>query len=332
MTAGSDPHIMIPPALKKSILIYSGANALRRRLNRRPRILFWHGIDNEVNAVVGPENFDVRVFRQQVAFLSRHYDVIAIDEFERRLTADAFNGREMLLTFDDGYANNLSVVEPILSGYGMPFTIFVSTDNITSGDYYPTTVNRLVTIAAGLDKLRLPSIDKEFDMPTEGDRIATARDISRLLKSSPLDVVKGVVKDLIDNLPVDEWENLKNRFNSLRPLNWEELALLAQKDNVTIGSHGLWHICCHERQREEDVREQIEKSRQIIEERLQVPCEYFAYPNGNYTGFSNQCVKENYKLGFSAETKTRVSMEHRYILPRIPGYLDLKLFKILLSS
>ena len=237
-----------------------------------------------------------------------------------------------MLTFDDGYANNLSVVEPILSQYGMPFTIFISTDNITSGEYFPTAVNRLVTIAAGLEKLRIPTIDKVFDLPNDVERKAVARTISKIMKSIPLDQVKGITRDLIDNVSDSGWQELKRRFPTLRPLNWDEVLQLSKKGNVTIGSHGMWHICCHERQQEDVVRFQLEQSRQMIEEHLQVPCDYFAYPYGNYTDHSNACVEAFYKLGFSAETKTRVCLEHKCILPRITGYIDLNLFKVLLSS
>ena len=323
---------MISHELKEAILVRSGVVAYRRSRNRRPRIVFWHGVGSQVDPTLCPEIFDVNIFKKQVRYLSRHYDVVSIDEFCHRLNNATFTGREVLLTFDDGYANNLSVVEPILSQYGMPFTIFISTDNISSGEYYPTTVNRLITIAAGLDKLQIPTIGKEYDLQNEEERKSVAREISKIMKSSPLEQVKSIVADLIGNVSPEDWADLKRRFPSLRPMNWDEVRQLSKKENVTIGSHGMWHICCHERQREADIQEQLEKSRQIIEEHLQSPCDYFAYPNGNYTDFSNRCVDSCYKLGFSAETKTRVCLEHKCILPRITGYINLNLFKILLSS
>ena len=323
---------MISPELKQSLLVHCGVVAFRRCRNRKPRVLFWHGVDSQVDHTLCPEVFDVNVFKKQVSYLHRYYEVVSADEFYRRLNCDSFTGREVLLTFDDGYANNLSVVEPILSRYGMPFTVFISTDNITTGEYYPTTVNRLVVLASNIDKLRIPTIDKVFDLPNDNERLKVSRTISKIMKSAPLDQVKGIVNDLVENVSREGWEDLKRRFPKVRPLNWDEVRQLSRKENVTIGSHGMWHICCHDCQHEEDVRQQLEKSRQIIEEQLQCPCDYFAYPNGNYTDFSNSCVESFYKLGFSAETKTRVCTEHRYILPRITGYINLNLFKVLLSS
>lgn len=327
--AGSEP---IMNRIKRKVFILSGMNAARRASNHKPHVLFWHGVGTAVDPVLCPEVYGLSAFKRQARYLKRYYDVIAVDELERRLTGNCLTGREVVLTFDDGYANNLSVVAPVLTGLGLPFTVFVSTDNITTGDFYPTTVNRLVTIAAGLDRLDMPTLGKKFTMATDGDRIAAAKEISVQMKSRPVDDVKDMVADLIGNLPARRWEEIQQRYGHLRPMNWDEVSQLAAMDGVTIGSHCMWHICCHERQRQEEVYCQIVKSKQVIEERLQRPCDFFAYPNGSYTAFSNGCVGDTYKLGFSAETKTSVSMQDRNVLPRIAAYIDLDLFKILLSS
>lgn len=318
--------------IKQRFIIYSGINACRRWMNRKPRVVFWHGIDANVNLALYPEIFSVEVFKKQVNYLRRHYDIISVQEFDRRLAEDCFTGREMMLTFDDGYANNLYIVEPILSRYNLPFTVFISTDNITTGDFYPTTVNRMITRAAGLDKLVLPSINQEFEMPTDADRAATCRLIGKMLKTSPLDEVKTILGDLRNNISIEEWEKLKQRFECVRPMNWEEVQALSRKENVTIGSHCMWHILCHERQAPEEVERQLTGSKQVIEERLQLPCDYFAYPNGNYTEFSNNCAKSIYRLGFAADQKTEVCKEQSHELPRILAYLDINVFKRLLNT
>ena len=323
---------MISEAIKQRIIIYSGLNALRRHLNRRPRVLFWHGIDSRVDRELCPENFSADVFRKQIQYLRRHYDIISVKEFDRRLAEESFTGREMLLTFDDGYANNLYVAEPILSQYNLPFTVFISTDNITTGDFYPTSVNRIITRAAGLERLVLPSINQEFSMPTDADRALTCKAITKMLKTRSLDEVKAIVGDLIHNLTTDQWEALKKRFDCIRPMNWDEVQKLSKKENVTIGSHGMWHIICHERQNPEEVSRQMTGSKQLIEEQLQLPCDYFAYPNGDYSEFSNDIVKSIYRLGFGADQKTEVCKEQGHKLPRILAYLELGVFKRLINT
>lgn len=318
--------------LKRKIFIYSGVNVILRHLRKKPRILFWHGVGTSVDSVICPEIFDVDIFKQQIEYLNLHYEIISIQEFHKRLENNSFNGKEVLLTFDDGYANNLYVVEPILSKLKLPFTIFISTDNISTGDLYPTSVNRLVTIASSLDSLSIPTLNQDFALNTKANRISVAKHISREMKSRPVDEVKSIVNDLMDNLPIDEWLRLRERFKCLRPLNWNEVNQLAKNKQVTIGSHCKWHICCHENQNPDVIRDQIISSKQIIEDQLQINCDYFAYPNGSYTHYSVDCVNSTYKMGFSAETKTTVDHGNKSLLPRITGYIsDMNLFKILVS-
>ena len=319
--------------LKRKLFVYSGLLAVRRHSHRKPRVLFWHGVDTSVDAVLCPEVFGVDSFKRQINYLNRHFEIISIQEFQHRLEKGTFNGKEVLLTFDDGYANNLHVVEPILSSLRLPFTVFVSTDNITTGDYYPTSVNRLVTIASGVEKLSIPILGKEFMLKSFDDRLSASKQISRELKSRSLDEVKTIVLELKGNLQSGEWERLKEQYDCLRPMNWDEVRQLSQQPGVTIGSHCMWHICCHERQPQEIVREQILSSKRIIEEQLQAPCDFFAYPNGDYTDFSDSCVNAAYRLGFSAETKNTVDLDHKGVLPRMAAYTpDLTLFKLLVSS
>lgn len=318
--------------LKRRLLVYSGMNAVIRRSHRKPRVLFWHGVGSSVDAVICPEVFNVSLFKKQISYLNRHFDIISIHEFQNRLYHNSFSGKEVLLTFDDGYANNLYVVEPILSALELPFTIFISTDNISSGEFFPTAVNRLVTIASGLKTLSIPTMNKDFHFLSDNDRKSTSDYISSELKKRPLDEVQDIVRDLINNLPANDWVLLKKRFDCLKPLNWDEVHRLSRMKNVTIGSHCMWHICCHKNQKSEVVKDQILLSKQTIENHLQLPCDFFAYPNGNYTNLSNGYVGSAYKLGFSAETKTTVDMDHRNILPRMVGYsTDLSLYKILVS-
>ena len=43
--------------------------------------------------------------------------------------------------------------------------------------------------------------------------------------------------------------------------NWDEVIELSKKENVTIGSHCMSHICCHENQNPGEVKKQITNSK-----------------------------------------------------------------------
>jgi peptidoglycan/xylan/chitin deacetylase (PgdA/CDA1 family) len=64
-----------------------------------------------------------RKFEKIMKWLNRYYKFLSFDEY--------ISGKEgVLITFDDGYANNLSEALPILSKYSAPAIVFVSCDHI----------------------------------------------------------------------------------------------------------------------------------------------------------------------------------------------------------
>lgn len=300
------------------IFISIGGDFVLRKINRAPRILFWHGIEDVSNRKIETESYSVSLFKKQIKYLNKYYEIISIIEFEKRLLNNSFSNREIVLTFDDGYANNLYIVEPILRKYALPFTVFISTDNISTGEYFPTTVNNIVVKGSGLNSLKIPSLNLDFDISSKEKKDEVSLYISLLLKSLPINQVKDITKDLINNIDKTKWDELKNKYKSSRPMNWNEVSELSSKKGVTIGSHCKWHTCCHSKQSEYDLNDEIVNSKKLIEDELGFECKYFAYPNGDFTEISNNLVCRTYNLGFTTDGENKITSKiNKSNIPRI---------------
>lgn len=236
------------------------------------------------------------------------------------------------MTFDDGYANNLDIVEPILGEYNMPFTVFISTEHIEKGYLFPTSVNRIIINGSGIDTVKIPSQNIELPLNNEKKREFATKHISNLLKTLQLKEVRLITEDLINNVNHNKWRELINLYQSVKPMTWDQVIKLKSNFNVTIGSHCMWHICCHSNHLMDDVRDQIKKSKDIIEKKLGVECRYFAYPNGDFTDFSNEVVDKTYSMGFSIKGKKKISQDNeKSIIPRISVPEDYNSFKIIVN-
>lgn len=316
----------------KNIFVNFGGSYILRKINRTPRVLFWHGVDDNPDSLVEAESINKNNFIKQIDYLNKNFEIISIQEFYFRLKNNAFKGTEIVLTFDDGYKNNLKVLAPILKKRNLPFTVFITTNNITNGTIFPTSIVRLIVFGSHLNELNLPSINKKYSLNSLSDKKNTACELSKILKTSELSVVKFICEDILGNINQSHLNYLMTKYHSIKPLTWEEVKDLSSY-GCTIGSHCLDHICCHTNQIDIEVKNQILQSKLLIESVLNQPCDYFAFPNGDFTDFAIKCVENSgYKLGFSTrKERINTSMIQFPCVPRISVPYDFNTFQILVN-
>src|SRR5204862_8308609 len=72
------------------------------------------------------------MFARHVQWLSDHFDVVSLDEAQRRIREG--NRRTCVaITFDDGYASNCERALPLLQKLKIPATYFVTFENVAEG-------------------------------------------------------------------------------------------------------------------------------------------------------------------------------------------------------
>src|SRR5512134_3796914 len=72
-------------------------------------------------------------FAAHTAYLSRHFELVSLHELVGRRANTGVGSRLVAVTFDDGYADNLSHAKPILESCKVPATVFVSTATLETG-------------------------------------------------------------------------------------------------------------------------------------------------------------------------------------------------------
>jgi peptidoglycan/xylan/chitin deacetylase (PgdA/CDA1 family) len=126
--------------LRRSIaLLCLPWGCVRNLLSPGLRILMYH----RVSASAGPDQLNVHPtrFEAQMAALARGRGrVLALDAALDALDAGQLRRGDVVVTFDDGYLDNLTEALPILQRHGIPATIFVTTgfcDQRLSHPRYP---------------------------------------------------------------------------------------------------------------------------------------------------------------------------------------------------
>lgn len=275
--------------------------AIILHFRKSPIILFWHGVSDHPDLDVEGESFSVKLFTKQIKYISSHFEVISMCEFEKRLKDNSFSNREAVITFDDGYKNNLTIAAPILKKYNLPFTVFVSAHNIDAQERFYISVPRLIIVGGELSKVEIPSVGYVRQLQNKHERIACAREIEYSIKYLPHEKAKKISRELIDYYGEDRFAVLCQKYDNGELLTWDDCRKLIDEYECTIGSHSFDHCICHDTQEQEIVDFQLAESKKLIEAKLLLQCKYFAYPNGNYTSQSNSKVSHLYNLGFSTK-------------------------------
>jgi peptidoglycan/xylan/chitin deacetylase (PgdA/CDA1 family) len=284
-------------------------------------VLSFHGV---VERIAHPEiqvnHVELESFERIVERVRAQYEVVTVDD-----VVGAVRGETTLpenaaaLTFDDAYRSVLELAEPQLTG--LPYTVFVPSSFISSGERVPTYVMRAALAFTKQPSVRLPGRRRAFKLRTADDRRRAGAHAALLLRESPLDEAEDTLGRLRELLSTDEWHEIDGRFPSEALLGWSELADLGKRD-VTVGSHTRDHVVLHRRQTVDDIDEQLRESKAEIERMLDLPCRHFCFPHGQPRDVSREAVEAAREAGYSSAFMNvggpvREGMDP-LLLPRIP--------------
>src|SRR5215469_9221112 len=120
----------------KNCLYYSASRVgelpfFRARFAARAAIISFHEIQRDLQSEL-MTGTSVSLFEYALYWLQREgWSIVSLDECLERLAGDDRSGRYAVLTFDDGYRDNVSVALPILERHKAPFMMYVPTGALT---------------------------------------------------------------------------------------------------------------------------------------------------------------------------------------------------------
>ena len=290
------------------------------------RVFRYHGVvERRGDTVLHRNQHDLRSFREQIRYL-RRFRVIGLDELvpeiERR---DDPAVPTAVLTFDDGFANNLIVGE-VLRRYQLPWILFVP-----SGEVGPRRAMWLVELSMLLMLGRAESVEalgRTWPLRSRAQREDSFRRLRGWLKAASAADRLGALASVRTQFPEGESDRLLEEFPDLRMLTWDELRELS-RNGVEIGSHGCHHEMQSAVQAKSVRSEELHRSRVELEARLEKPCRAFAYPDGQFVETSPAEVEgAGYELAFTTEAGTIApsAEARRYLLPRLAAPASLRGF------
>ena len=298
--------------LKERLLQESRAMITLKAVRAAPFALAtWAGLagkDDEPTARIlvyhGTPAREAAMLERQLRWLKRRFRIVPLRSLASAAAGGAI-GRMTALTFDDGLRNNVEVVYPILRKLGIPATFFVCPGLIDRGAWLWThEVRRRFSRLSPDARAELVG---EWGAPSQADPLV------EWMKGLKLAARERVEARLAEATP--DFEPTAEEREQFDLAGWDELQAL-DPAIVTIGSHTLTHPILP-RTPAAEIEIEVRDSRRRLEERLERPIEYFAYPNGDLDAVSEAAVRRYYRGAVTAEHGLVRRGTDEQLLPRL---------------
>lgn len=278
----------------KPLLSFASPGGRRGRLS----VLVLHRVLAEPDPLY-PEAMVVARFTKLCRWVGAMFTVLPFDTAIRHLRQGTLPERALVITFDDGYADNRHVAMPILQSLGLPATVFVSTGFMDGGcmwnDIIIESCRRTHCSRLDLHDL-LPQIAVDsIELATLGQRRLGLEVLISAVKyfepNQRLRVVRQIAERLQVPIPVE-----------LMLTSGDVLALRC--GGMQIGAHTVTHPILA-RLSAEDTRREMKDSKDVLERLLGQRVTLFAYPNGKPgEDYNAQSVAMAKEVGFDAAVTT----------------------------
>ena len=265
-------------------------------------ILLYHMIVDDSSKYLnkGPVvHHHVKHFKREIPYFKRNFQILSMDEVVNHLKlGKGFRRPSIAITFDDGYLDNYTLAYPVLKKHGVPATIYLTTSLIGTADRTWTDQIGLAFLETPKDRFDFPALfgDKRVPIKTKQEKEQANGEVSEALKLRPDDERRGLIRKLFETLGVTE--NPEGKGSDRIMLNWDEVQEMT-KNGITIGTHSHTHPILS-RMPIQEAKEEISKSKKVIEENLGVKVKYFSFPNGREEDFSEELRNYCREIGFES--------------------------------
>ena len=224
-----------------------------------------------------------------LSVIKRYYNFISFDEAIAILKGDKPPvDYGFVLTFDDGYRNNIEDALPVLRKHGASMTIFIPVSNVENRK--PLWFDRLdyVLQSAAGDGHMFQVGGKTFQFSTSGkDALQLSyANFRKMIKEELTDEKEfsSKIEEIITHFERSNGQKLGDIFEDdpwSALLKWEEI-IRVQGNDVCFGSHTMDHYRVGNLKKDV-LQYQFLESKKFIENRTGNDCKYIAYPDDSFT-------------------------------------------------
>ena len=266
-------------------------------------------------------------FKREIKFLLKYFDIISLDQAVETLRlGQGFSRPTVSITVDDGFADNFTLLFPVLSLHKVPVTIFLTTGVIGTKD--KIWVDRLADLFLNTQKtamvMKVGMSEKRYGLTTLDEKREAYSGVLSELKDvefAERNRLLGSLEQKLGAAPEDHRAIM---------LDWEQVRMMSRQ-GISFGAHTMTHPILTNMPLQ-DAKREILGSKEAIEKNIGIKVRHFAYPNGRPQDFNEELRSYCKEIGFESistcDFGNNKSAEDALRLKRIGSYLPLSVFAV----
>ncbi len=279
------------------------------------------------------KGLDVNLFREQIAFMKSNFNIVTMEQvLEAISTKEKLPEKALLLTFDDGYADNYTVAMPVLEEYGVQGSFFIPGKTFTTHQLLDVNKIHYVLASANIYNL-VEDLKKETDYyrGQEFQYASTEELFAKYAVASRFDIKETVfVKQMLQTVLPEKLRNIisSKLFAKYVGITEEQLAYelymseeqirTMKRHGMFIGIHGYDHYWLGNlpvEQMENDISLALDALDEFVDRKQWV----MNYPYGNYNKDVLAYIsKQGACLGLTTEVRLAdIDKDNPLELPRL---------------
>lgn len=279
------------------------------------------------------KGLDVNLFREQIAFMKSNFNIVTMEQvLEAISTKEKLPEKALLLTFDDGYADNYTVAMPVLEEYGVQGSFFIPGKTFTTHQLLDVNKIHYVLASANIYNL-IEDLKKEMDYyrGQEFQYAPTEELFAKYAVASRFDIKETVfVKQMLQTVLPEKLRNIisSKLFAKYVGVTEEQLAYelymseeqirTMKRHGMFIGIHGYDHYWLGNlpvEQMENDISLALDALDEFVDRKQWV----MNYPYGNYNKDVLAYIsKQGACLGLTTEVRLAdIDKDNPLELPRL---------------
>jgi peptidoglycan/xylan/chitin deacetylase (PgdA/CDA1 family) len=316
--------------VKKGLVTSRLLSLGQRLLGPRIVVLRYHSVrpaaDERADPIGRGITHPEAAFAEQMEWIARAYQPVTLDEVASSLEGGRpMPARGVLITFDDGYADNYAFALPVLNRLGMKAAFYVTVDCVERQKLPWFCRLRQAFAVTATDSWEDAAAGRLWRLTDEEERklafSAAAAECARLAGDAQDDFLDRVEQGL--------------GFPPFAPsgrlmMTWDEVRDLHRQGHA-VGSHTLTHPNVAQL-RPGELAWEMRESKRRLEEQLGAPVEHFSYPSPKLQPHWSEatvacCLEAGYRTAVTATPGPVLATDSPLCLKRFPVPESMDAFK-----